>query len=150
MDYVGGKAAWFSAGLPGEGSLADGRRVGGLVTSGLLDLTVASVARGATVADARASGAEVVVVTVDGVVDGLLVAAEAAEAADEDDGVGVVSVMDAAPATVRPSLPTSDLLDRIREGGGGGHTLVTTAQGALVGVVAHDELRALARADRLP
>jgi CBS domain-containing protein len=90
----------------------------------------------------------VVVVTVGdpAVVDGAL---DVAALDGLDDDAPLATVAAPAPVTVRPALPVRDLVDRLHRDATP-WVLVTTPDGALVGVVSRQRLLAMATADRLP
>jgi CBS domain-containing protein len=82
------------------------------------------------------------------VVDGALDVA-AFDGVDGRDDEPVASIAAPAPVTVRPALPVRDLVDRLHDDETP-WVLVTTPDGALVGVVSRPRLLAMAAADRLP
>jgi Mg/Co/Ni transporter MgtE len=136
-DFVAGKKAWGSYGLPHEGTEVPARAAGDLAhrdvpTCSLAD-DLSSVRR-----RVRAAGWDTcVVVNEQGVVLGRL--GRKALAADTDESVE--EAMTPGPSTVRPSIGTEALLERVRARGLTSF-LVTTPDGRLVGVVLRDELEA--------
>lgn len=143
-DLVGGRVAWTVLGLPTEGAVGDGRRVGRYVRA------ARTVDIGATIAD--------------------VVAALAAGASDDGDGesehgdgepIGVIGaggvllgvldplvtrlpaatfvedIMVTAPGTIRPDVRLDDALQQLDDDHLA-HTLVTTARGVLVGLLVRD------------
>jgi len=120
-DYVDGKADWMAYGLPVEGD--DGPFLGERVEA------VPTCDVNSTAADARRvlddSGADVVVLVHAGLAVGE-VDREALEGRDDD--VALLDVLAPVPSTVRPSVTVASLAES-----GGGHRLVTTSDGCLLG-----------------
>ena len=138
FDYVLGEADWLAAGLPTEGHGAGTPRAGQVArrdvpTCGLEEPL------GAIRARVRSAGWDTcVVVNAERVVLGRL----RGEALASDPEQTAEQAMEAGPATVRPSEPLADLVERMHHAGVG-RILVTMADGRLVG-----ELRR-AEAERL-
>ena len=132
-DYVAGKKAWGSFGLPREGMGVPRRTAGDAahpdVPTCRLDDRLADIRR-------RAQGWETsIVVDDDRVVLGRI--GRAALASDDD--VSAEEAMTPGPSTVRPSIGTEALLDRMRERNVKSY-LVTTPAGRLVGLVRRNEI----------
>ena len=132
-DYVAGKKAWGSFGLPREGTDVPRRTAGDAahrdVPTCRLDDRLADIRR-------RAQGWETsIVVDDDRVVLGRI--GRAALASDDD--VSAEEAMAPGPSTVRPSIGTEALLDRMRERNVKSY-LVTTPDGRLVGLVRRNEI----------
>ena len=132
-DYVAGKKAWGSFGLPREGTDVPRRTAGDAahrdVPTCRLDDRLADIRR-------RAQGWETsIVVDDDRVVLGRI--GRAALASDDD--VSAEEAMTPGPSTVRPSIGTEALLDRMRERNVKSY-LVTTPAGRLVGLVRRNEI----------
>lgn len=134
-DYVASKAAWLAEGLPGDGLVRDDRRAGAFART-----DVARVKAGATIGDVAGVVSDwevVVVVDADDVVLGV-VRPEAVALPHEQP---VVSVMQSAPPTVRPSVPIRELASSMDDDGER-RVLVTTLGGVLVGLVRRADLDA--------
>ena len=132
-DYVAGKKAWGSFGLPREGTDVPRRTAGDAahrdVPTCRLDDRLADIRR-------RAQGWETsIVVDDDRVVLGRI--GRAALASDDD--VSAEEAMAPGPSTVRPSIGIEALLDRMRERNVKSY-LVTTPDGRLVGLVRRNEI----------
>jgi CBS domain-containing protein len=134
-DYVAGKKSWGSFGLPREGTGVPERTAGDVARreapTCALDERLADVRE-----RVRAAGWDTcIVVTEQRVVLGRLgrqaVAAEGAESVGE--------AMSPGPSTVRPSIGTDALLERMRPRNLTSY-LVTTPDGRLVGLVRRDDL----------
>ena len=132
-DYVDGKVAWLGEGLPSEGIIDDGERVGSVARR-----DVPRVGPDALVDNAvRAADGPwevVVVVNDEDIVLGLVRVERVA-----DGGVGVRSVMEMAPSTVRPSVTRPELAKNM-DNDGQRFVLVTTLSGRLIGLVHRDDL----------
>jgi CBS domain-containing protein len=137
-DYVPGKAAWMAAGLPVEGTVGDDQRVGSrarpdVPTCGL-DEPVGQVA--GRVGDWPVA----VVVEGEGIVLGVVRAEDAKDAGpDPSAEVEVGAVMRPGPSTFRPAMTCEELATYLDEHDLG-HTLVTTLDGVLVGLVRRGDL----------
>jgi CBS domain-containing protein len=134
-DYVAGKKDWGSYGLPREGTNVPARSAGDLahrdVPTCTLDERLAEVRE-----RIRATGWDTcIVVTEQRVVLGRLGRKAAASDSDES----VEEAMSPGPSTVRPSIGTDALLERMRPRNLSSY-LVTTPDGRLVGLVRRDEL----------
>jgi Mg/Co/Ni transporter MgtE len=134
-DYAAGKKSWGSFGLPREGTSVPERTAGDVahreVPTCALDQPLAAVRE-----RVRAAGWDTcIVVTEQRVVLGRL--GRKAIAADSDESVE--EAMSPGPSTVRPSIGTDALLERMRARKLTSY-LVTTPDGRLVGLVRRDEL----------
>ena len=134
-DYVAGKKSWGSFGLPREGTNVPERTAGDAahrdVPTCALDEPLAAVRE-----RVRGSGWDTcIVVNEQRVVLGRL--GRKAVASDSDESVE--EAMSAGSSTVRPSIGTEALLERMRSRNLTSH-LVTTPDGRLVGLVRRDEL----------
>ena len=134
-DYVAGKKDWGSYGLPHEGTNVPERTADDVahrdVPTCALDEPLATVRE-----RVRASGWDTcIVVTEKRVVLGRL--GRKAVASDSDESVE--EAMSTGPSTVRPSIGTDALLERMRSRNLTSY-LVATPDGRLVGLVRRDEL----------
>jgi CBS-domain-containing membrane protein len=135
-DYAPGKVDWVAAGLPTEGSEAEGPRTG--------DIAVRSVPTchphdpvSAAVADMDAVGWDSsMVLDEDGVVVGRLYRSDARDAHER---ALVEAIMRPGPSTFRPDVPLDELAGYMRR-----HEIetapVTTGQGHLVGIALLDDI----------
>jgi CBS domain-containing protein len=134
-DYVAGKKDWGSYGLPHEGTKNPERLAGDVahkdVPTCVLDEPLADVQDRVR----AASGDTCVVVNERRVILGRL----GRKALGSDAEVSVEEAMTPGPSTVRPSIGTEDLLERMRERNLTSY-LVTTPDGRLVGLVLRNEL----------
>jgi CBS domain-containing protein len=138
-DYVAGKKDWGSYGLSREGTNVPARTAGEVahrdVPTCALDDDLAQVREGV-----RAAGWDTcIVVNEQRVVLGRL--GRKAIAADTDETVE--QAMSPGPSTVRPSIGTDALLERMRARNLNSY-LVTTPDGRLVGLVRRGELESSA------
>ncbi|MGI8807757.1 MAG: CBS domain-containing protein [Acidimicrobiales bacterium] len=127
-DYVPGKAAWMAMDLPVEGDTGPETRAGAVAerdapTCGLDD-TVADVAR-----LVAASAAELCVVVEGGLVMGVLEGDALA-----DGSRTAAEAMRPGPSTFRPSTSKEELAGYLDEHDLD-HTLITTLDGRLIGIV---------------
>jgi len=134
-DYTAGKKSWGSFGLPREGTSVPERTAGdaaqGNVPTCALDEPLADVRE-----RVRAAGWDTcIVLNEQRVVLGRL--GRKAAASDRDESVE--EAMTPGPSTVRPSIGTDALLERMRPRNLTSY-LVTTPDGRLVGLVRRDEL----------
>jgi Mg/Co/Ni transporter MgtE len=134
-DYVAGKKDWGSYGLPHEGTSVPARTAGHAahrdVPTCTLDEPLAEVR-----ARVRAAGWDTCIVVNDQrIVLGRL--GRKAVASDNDESLE--HAMSPGPSTVRPSIGTDALLERMRSRNLTSY-LVTTPHGQLVGLVRRDEL----------
>ena len=134
-DYVAGKKSWGSFGLPREGTNVPERTAGDAahrdVPTCALDEPLAAVRE-----RVRASGWDTCIVVNDQrIVLGRL--GRKAVASDSDESVE--EAMSPGPSTVRPSIGTDALLERMRSRNLTSY-VVTTPDGRLVGLVRRDEL----------
>ena len=134
-DYVLGKVDWLAHGLPSEGALADAPTAGTVMRSDVatsgLDEPVGDVRR--RVEDTRHGFALVLAE------DGTLLGRLRRRALEADPRATAASVMEAGPATIRPSQPLDEVGAGLREHG---HTtrLVADPSGRLLGVVHRDDV----------
>jgi CBS domain-containing protein len=134
-DYVAGKKAWGSYGLPREGASVPARTGGDVAhrdaPTCALDDRLADVRE-----SARAAGWDTcIVVNERRVVLGRL----GRKAIASDSESSVEEAMTPGPSTVRPSIGADALLERIQARGLTSY-LVTTPDGRLVGLVRRDQL----------
>ncbi len=139
-DYTAGKKGWGSYGLPHEGTNVPERTAGDIahadVPTCALDESLAEVR-----VRVRAAGWDTcIVVNEERVVLGRL--GRKAVASDGDETVK--GAMSPGPSTVRPSIGTDALLERMRQRNLTSY-LVTTPDGRLVGLVRRNELEAARR-----
>lgn len=133
-DYADGKAAWIAFGLPTEGKEASTPRAGDAVqrevpTCHLDDDLKSALER------ARAAGWDTcVIVNATGVVLGRV----QADALERDFDQSIEAVMEAGPATVRPSEALEELVERMQNRQVN-QILVTTPDGRLVGIMRRDD-----------
>ena len=134
-DYVAGKKAWGSYGLPRQGTNVPARTAGDAahrdVPTCLLDERLADVREHVR----AASWDTCVVINEQRVVLGRL--GRKALAADSDSSIE--EAMTPGPSTVRPSIGTDALLERIRSRNLTSY-LVTTPDGRLVGLVRRSDI----------
>jgi CBS domain-containing protein len=141
MRYTAGKADWTAHGWPTEGEATRRPRAGTLVRTDLL--TCAPDERLVDVQQRRPRAAEpdvAVVVNGDRVVLGVL-SLSTLERAPIDRRIA--EVMERAPRTIRPSLAIDAAEAAL---GGDDHVLVTTSDGALIGVLRRADVARAARA----
>jgi CBS domain-containing protein len=135
-DYVAGKKSWGSFGLPREGTNVPVRSAGDVarrdVPSCRLDERLADVQERVRVAGWDTC----IVVEVDGVVLGRV----GRKALSSSEDVSAEEAMTPGPSTVRPSIGTDALLERMRERKVTSF-VVTTPDGRLVGLVRRGDLR---------
>jgi Mg/Co/Ni transporter MgtE len=134
-DFVAGKKAWGSFGLPREGTNVPARTAGDAAR-----LDVPTCGLGDRLAEVRervrAAGWDTcIVVNEQRVVLGRL----GRRALASQDDVSVEEAMSPGPSTVRPSIGADALLERIRKRNLSSY-LVTTPDGRLVGLVLRAEL----------
>jgi Mg/Co/Ni transporter MgtE len=134
-DYVAGKKDWGSYGLPREGTSVPARTAGDVahrdVPACTLEESLAEVRR-----RVRAAGWDTcIVVNEQRVVLGRLGRTAVASESDES----VEEAMSPGPSTVRPSIGTDALLERMRPRNLTSY-LVTTPDGRLIGLVRREEL----------
>jgi rhodanese-related sulfurtransferase len=132
-DYVASKAAWLAEGGSGEGLLRDDQRAQAVTLRDVPrvapDLTIADLA-------AKIDDWELAVVVGN---DGIVVGVVRAEVLGTAGSVAVETVMQTAPATVRPSISIRELA-RSMDADGQRHVLVTTLGGQLIGMVRRRDL----------
>ncbi len=132
-DFVASKAGWMAACLPVEGSSDREAHAGDVARTDVA--TCGPDATLADVADAIGDGPVCVVVDDRRVV----VGAVRADALRLDPSTPVEAVLQPGPPTVRPSIPTGELLGSMGKDGQD-HVLVTTYDGVLVGLVEREAL----------
>lgn len=132
LDYTASKVAWFGSGHASAGDTRDSSRAGFLCRP---IATCAPEDRVGDVIDRFDASDVVVVVDDERVVLGLL----RQEVVDLPADTSVMSAMQPAPATVRPSVTASELagsMERDRRR----FVLVTTLHGQLLGIIGRDDL----------
>jgi Mg/Co/Ni transporter MgtE len=134
-DYVGGKADWLARGLPTEGERAGERRAGQVARR-----DVATSELGERVGDVRprveSSPYGFALVVADGEV---LLGRLRRSALEGDPDQRAEEVMEPGPSTVRMDTARDSLAERLNRGGFK-TAVVTTPDGALVGVVRREDL----------
>jgi CBS domain-containing protein len=134
-DYVAGKKSWGSFGLPREGTSVPERTAGDAahreVPTCALDEPLAGVRE-----RVRASGWDTCIVVND---EHIVLGRLGRNAVASDSDGSVEEAMSPGPSTVRPSIGTDALLERMRSRNLTSY-LVTTPNGRLVGLVRCDEL----------
>jgi Mg/Co/Ni transporter MgtE len=134
-DYVAGKKAWGSYGLPHEGTTVPAQQAGDVARRDVPTCTLADSLADVR-ARVRAAGWDTcIVVNEQRVVLGRL--GRKALAADTDEFVE--EAMTPGPSTVRPSIGADALLERIRARGLTS-SVVTTPDGRLVGLARREDL----------
>jgi Mg/Co/Ni transporter MgtE len=134
-DYVAGKKDWGSYGLPHEGTNVPERAAGDVAHRDVPTCTFADKLTGVRERVRAAAWDTCIVVNEQRVVLGRL--GRKALASDSDESVE--EAMTPGPSTVRPSIGTDALLERIRARNLTSF-LVTTPDGRLVGLVRRDDL----------
>jgi hypothetical protein len=138
-DYVPGKAAWFAAGLAVEGDVGSQARAGAVARG---DVPTCRLGDPAVEARRRAGDWSMVVVVAD---DGVVLGLVPTEALGHDPSAPVEDLMSSGPSTFRPSVPCRELASYLAEKDEA-HALVTTLDGALVGLASREDLDACAGA----
>jgi Mg/Co/Ni transporter MgtE len=136
IDYVPGKVAWFEGNQPREGKAVDEIWIGDVAGS---DVPTCSLTE--TIADIRRrteAWDTCVVVDKAGVVLGLLRKKEL----DADPKVTAEQVMRPGPKTFRPNVTLQELLKSMRDHEIQTNSLVTTAEGRLLGVISRADAEA--------
>ena len=142
FDYEAGKADWIAAGLPTEGRLATEPRAGDLARPEPPTCR-ASEPAGEARARMETRGWDVcIVVDEAGCVLGRLLPRDLG-----DRDASAESVMQPGPWTQRPHVFASVLAERMRDRSAE-HVLVTTAAGALLGVLYREDVEGLEAASR--
>ncbi len=127
--YVGGKADWFSAGLPREGKLTSTPRAGDVARQ---DLTCRPTERISDVIDrVRAAGKETCIVTTDG---GVVLGRVRTDRLDADYQGPVEEVMELGPTTTRADTMLEAILERLNARNVES-ILIATSDGRLVGTL---------------
>ncbi len=128
-DYVGGKADWFSAGLPREGKLTSIPRAGDVARP---DLTCRPTERISDVIEqVRAAGEDTCIVTTDG---GVVLGRVRTDRLDGDAQVQVEELMELGPTTTRADTTLEAILERLNARNVDS-ILVATSDGRLVGTL---------------
>ena len=134
-DYAAGKKSWGSYGLPREGTSVPERTAGDVahrdVPTCALDEPLADVRE-----RVRAAGWDTCIVVND---QRIVLGRLGRKAVGSDSDESVEEAMSPGPSTVRPSIGTAALLERMRPRNMTSY-LVTTPDGRLVGLVRRDEL----------
>jgi rhodanese-related sulfurtransferase len=133
VDYPDGKVAWLADGLPAEGYVRDRDRAGGVVRR-----DVPTLRPDDTIADLAGIDGEwelAVLTSPSRVVLGVVRLEATTAAAD----IEIATVMQAAPASVRPSITRHELAGSM-DRDGQDHVLVTTTAGELIGLVRRGDL----------
>jgi Mg/Co/Ni transporter MgtE len=139
-DYVAGKKDWGSYGLPREGSNVPPRTAGDVAHRDMPACTLDEPLAGVRERVRAAGWDTCIVVNAQRVVLGRL--GRKALASDSEESVE--EAMWPGPSTVRPSIGTDALLERMRPRNLTSY-LVTTPDGRLVGIVCRDELETTRR-----
>jgi CBS domain-containing protein len=134
-DYVAGKKDWGSFGLPREGTNLPARSAGDVAHRDVPTCRLDERLRGVQTRVRDAGWDTCIVVDGDGVVLGRI----GRKALASDDDVSVEEAMSPGPSTVRPSIGTEALLERMRARKLTSY-VITTSDGRLVGLVRRDEL----------
>jgi rhodanese-related sulfurtransferase len=132
-DYTASKAAWLAEGGPGEGLLRDADRAGAVVHR-----DVPRVPPGAPIGELAAIVGDWELGVVVGCGD-IIVGVVRREALGTAVEVAVESVMQTAPATVRPSISIRELAQSMDDDGQD-HVLVSKLGGELIGLVRRRDL----------
>ncbi len=128
-DYVGGKADWFSAGLPREGKLTSIPRAGDVARP---DLTCRPTERISDVIErVRAAGEDTCIVTTDG---GVVLGRVRTDRLAGDSQGPVEEVMELGPTTTRADTMLESILERLNARNVE-RILVATSDGRLVGTL---------------
>ena len=129
-DYVGGKADWFSAGLPREGKLTSIPRAGDVARRD--DVTCRPTERISDVIERiRAAGKDTCIVTTDG---GVVLGRVRTDRLDGDSQGPVEEVMELGPTTTRADTMLESILERLNARNLE-RILVATSDGRLVGTL---------------
>ena len=133
-DYAAGKLDWLAMGLPSEGTNAAQQRAGDMART---DVPTCGLEEGLGAVRARVRAAgwdQCVVVSEERVVLGVL----RAKALEDDQDCAVADAMRPGPSTFRPHVSLKEMATYMAE-----HdmesSLITTADGRLVGVLMRDE-----------
>lgn len=136
IDYKPGKQAWYEENAPREGKAVDEIWIGDVAGS---DVPTCHLAE--TIGDIRrrtGDGDSCVVVDAQGVVLGLLRKTEL----EADPTATAEQVMRPGPKTFRPNVTLQELLKSMREHEIQTNSLVTTAEGRLLGVISRADAEA--------
>ena len=136
IEYVPGKVAWFEANQPREGKAVDEIWIGDVAGS-----EVPTCSLKETIGDIRRRTGKwdtCVVVDSEGVVLGLLRKKEL----DADPQATAEQVMRLGPKTFRPNVTLQELLKSMRDHEIQTNSLVTTAEGRLLGVISRADAEA--------
>ena len=135
-DYVGGKADWFSAGLPREGKLTSIPRAGDVARP---DLTCRPTERISDVIErVRAAGKDTCIATTDG---GVVLGRVRTARLDRDSQGPVEEVMELGPTTTRADTMLESILERLNARNVES-ILVATSDGRLVGTLYRSDAEA--------
>ncbi len=135
-DYVGGKADWFSAGLPREGKLTSIPRAGDVARP---DLTCRPTERISDVIErVHTAGKDRCIVTTDG---GVVLGRVRTDRLDEDSQGPVEDVMELGPTTTRADTMLESILERLNARNVES-ILVATSDGRLVGTLYRSDAEA--------
>ena len=130
LDYVGGKADWFAAGLPREGRLASVPRTGDVARRD--DVTCRLTDRISDVVDrVRDAGKEACIVTTEG---GVVLGRVRIDRLDGDTQGQAEEAMESGPTTTRADTTLESILERLRARDVDS-ILVATSDGRLVGTL---------------
>ena len=133
-----GKQAWFEANQPREGNSLDETWLGDVA-----DETVPTCALQDQIAEIRqrvaADGRETCVVVGEG---GIVLGLLRRRALESPDDRRAEEVMSAGPKTFRPNLRLEDLLESMRQHDIQTNSLVTTAEGRLLGIISRADAEA--------
>lgn len=133
FDLIGGRATWTAIGLPTEGAVGDRGRIASVVKQ------VDSVPFHSTMADVRRRATRYPVAVLGS--NGVLVGSIDDDAASLPGETPVPQVMKPAPRTIRGELRIDKAAERLRKDRLD-HVFVTTVNGALLGLVSPDDLKA--------
>ncbi len=143
-DYVGGKAAWFAAGLPREGELTSILRAGDVARRD--DVTCRPTDRIGDVIDrVRAASRETCIVTTDG---GVILGRVRTDRLNGDTQEPVEEVMELGPTTTRADTMLESILERLNTRNVES-ILVATSDGRLVGTLYRSDADARLNVDRV-
>lgn len=135
-DFVGGKMAWLSSGLPGEGEKSDRVRSGDKTRRDPPTCGPDTAVGDLSDRDDITRWGLVVVVDRNQVVHGTLSAEQLASSSAD---AAVETVMELGPTTIRPSRSIESALDRINDLGRD-HVVVTTEFGELWGILYRSDI----------
>ena len=135
LDYVGGKADWFAAGLPREGSLASVPRTGDIARRD--DVICRLTDRvGDFVIKAREAGQHTIIVTTAG---GVVLGRIRIDQLDNDSEALAEDVMESGPTTTRADTTLDSMQERF-QARTVDSILVATSDGRLIGTLYRSDL----------